>query len=299
MKIPDRFSFVLLVVRPNGKQEHVVVAEPRVLIGGGAHCDIRIDALDAPREHVELSLEADQVFARAITNLPAPYVDGVALVATRLEAGAQLDLCGTRIVVNVVGETKRAKPTAARRLATMAVLSFATLTVPAIVYAALGHREGDVVGRAPPPVELWDGERETCRAQASDQALFVARRERSIAEAKRERYPFAVEEGPAAVAAFERAASCHQVANRPDEAKRDIAAANALRVVVSRDYHAHRARLTHAIESEDLVSSLREVRIVRKMTTGRSGPYVEWLAVAERRLDLSVRAAIEKDKEKK
>ena len=86
--------------------------------------------------------------------------------------------------------------------------------------------------------------------------------------------------------AFEAAAACHRAAGRQDEAARDVEAADRFRPVVERDYLAHRVRLEHALEAEDLPAALAEARTLRSLTTGSKSSYTEWLAMVERRLEL-------------
>jgi hypothetical protein len=132
--------------------------------------------------------------------------------------------------------------------------------------------------------------------EAPDQALHVAKDMRAAGEAKRERAPFAVHDGVAAVTAFETAAACFRQAGKKDDAARDDEAARGMRTLVEREYAARRLRLEHAIETDDLRTAMGEVRLLRKMTAGLKGAYVDWLAMVDRRLELNARLGADEKK---
>jgi hypothetical protein len=291
------------IARPDGRAEHLVIRHARVLVGSGAHCDIRIDGPAASREHLELELQGDKLLGRALCHAPPPLVQGVPLVAGALESGTQITVSGTRITVRLVREKGREVRSPLRRILASFAIALVACVLPVVVYAALRPVDDSVLGPPPQPVALWAGGPVTsCRFDAPDQALHLAKQMRTTGEAGRERYPFAIQDGVAAVTAFETAAACHRVGAQKrgqgdldlQEVGKDIDAANALRTIVERDYHAHRVRLQHAVETDDLKSALLEVRTLRSMTGGLKGPYVEWLGMVERRLDLSLKAATEK-----
>jgi hypothetical protein len=261
-----------------------------VLIGSGAHCDIRVDGTGAAREHVVLELEGENLVARALSHAPPAMLNGQPLVATKLDPNAQIAVCGTRVVINVVREVG-AKRTQApgKKFATMLAVALGAVVLPLAVWVALMPNGDDAIGPAPKAVPLWDAPVTTCKVEAADQALHLAKSSRAAGEAQRERAPFAVQDGVLSVTAFETAAACYRASGQKDEAQRDDDAARAMRVIVDREYTSRRLRLEHAIETEDLRTAMVEVRLLRRLTTGLKGPYVEWLAMVDRRLELNAR----------
>jgi hypothetical protein len=284
-------TFHLQVLRPGNVLERLVIPGGRILIGSGAHCDIRVDGTGCAREHVELELEGDHVVARARAHSPPPMLCGQPLVATKLDPDAQIAVCGTRITVNVVREAgAKAARTPARKFASTLAVSLSAVVLPLAVYVALMPNDDDAIGPAPKAAALWEQPVVSCKVEAPDQAAHLARDLRAAGEAKRERAPFAVHDGVAAVTAFEGAAACQRAAGNRDEAARDDEAARALRILVEREYVSRRLRLEHAIETDDLGAALVEVRILRRMTSGLKGAYVDWLAMVDRRLEMNARA---------
>jgi hypothetical protein len=285
-------TFHLQILRPGNVVERLVVPGGRILIGSGAHCDIRVDGTGCAREHVELELEGEHVVARARHHSPPPMLNGQPLVATKLDPDAQIAVCGTRITVNVVRDTSgTTAKSPARKFATTLAVALTAVVLPLAVYVALMPNDDDAIGPAPKAVALWEQPVVTCKVEAPDQALHLARDLRAAGEAKRERAPFAVHDGVSAVTAFESAAACHRVAGRRDEAALDDAAATSLRVLVEREYASRRLRLEHALETEDFRAASAEVHVLRSLTGGRHGAYVDWLAIVDRRLELNAKEA--------
>jgi hypothetical protein len=295
MNMQSDLAFHLQILRPGNVNESLTIPGGRVLIGSGAHCDIRVDGTGAAREHVVLELEGDNVVARALSHAPPAMLNGQPLVATKLDPNAQLAVCGTRITFNVirkVGGTDKQGP--ARKFATMLAISLATVVLPIAVYAALAPNGDDVIGPAPKAVALWDAPVAACKVEATDQALHLAKSMRQSGEAKRERAPFAVQDGALAVTAFETSAACFRAAGQKEEALRDEDAGRVMRQKIEREYAARRLRLELAIEAADVRTALGEVRLLRRLTSGKKGPYVEWLAMVDRRLEVNVHDAEKK-----
>jgi hypothetical protein len=93
-----------------------------------------------------------------------------------------------------------------------------------------------------------------------------------------------IADGLAAVDAFGRAAGCFRVAGDDGEAVRCAEAATSLRREIEEGYAAHRVKLEHALDVDDADTARREVKLPRRLLTGKTGPYVEWLGMVERRL---------------
>lgn len=288
----NELSFSLAVLRPGGAVERLVIPSGRILVGAGAHCDIRIDGAGAAREHVELELEGEHIVARARAHSPPPLIGGQPLVASKLQPDTTIAVCGTRITVNVMRDTSaNAAQSPARKLAMTLAVVLSTIVLPIAVYLALMPTGEEQLGPPPKAAALWPAPVVTCKVAAKDQALFLAKNTHQQAEANRERAPYAVEDGVTAVTAFETAAACYRVAGRNEEANLAEEAAHAMRVLVERDYASRRLRLELALEHEDALRAMREVRVLRKLTSGAKSPYADWLAMVDRRLEVNARTA--------
>src|SRR5262245_20559362 len=145
----------ITVLRPDGQMEHLVIPHARVLVGTGAHCDIRIDGLGAAREHLELELQGERLLARARASSPPPLLRGTPLVAGVVESGSQLAVCGTRITVRVVRENQPRARSPVRRVASVGA-ALAALAFPAVVFAALRAPNDEGIGPPPKFTPLWE-----------------------------------------------------------------------------------------------------------------------------------------------
>lgn len=289
-------SLSLKVFRGKKPAEEIVIRHARVLIGTGAHCDIRLDNVAAAREHAELQVEGDQVVARALSYQRPPLLGGAPMVgAQKLEPGAEITILDTRIVVDVIREANPHRASRPRRIATAFAVAVALLVFPVGVYAAFKPPADEPIGPPPPAAALWEAPVTTCKIDAPDQAVHLAAQMRGLGDVSRERYPFDIQDGIHAVHAYEMAAACRRRAGHSDQATIDDDLANEIREVVSSDYFAHRIRLEHAIESNDARAAYLEVKILRQLTANLHGPYIDWLTMVERRLEFSLRE-VEKEK---
>ena len=108
--------------------------------------------------------------------------------------------------------------------------------------------------------------------------------ERASADAKRERFRFAIHEGVAAVDLLERAASCYRAGRQPERAAEVAELSAHLRARVSESYRGHQLRLDHALAVDEVDTALREVRILRAMTPAATGAWPDWLSTLDRTL---------------
>jgi hypothetical protein len=58
---------------------------------------------------------------------------------------------------------------------------------------------------------------------------------------------------------------------------------------MSNEYLVHRVRLEHALDVEDAATAQREVKILRRLTVGKRGGYIDWLGIVERQLEPGTR----------
>jgi hypothetical protein len=282
----------LAVKRPDGAHEDLVVEATRVLLGSGAHCDVRIAGEGAAPEHVVLELRGQALVAVPRHLAPAARSGGQPLLAeTTLKDGDDVSVAGTRVRARVMVATARKAERKTKQLVSMLVFVVGMLALPGIVYAALRQEPGGPLGPAPTEVTaLFDQAVTTCAVAAPDQALVLATRQRGTARVLREQHPFAVADGLAAVTTFEQAAACFTTAGHAADAADSAHAAEALRKELDNDYLVHRVRLEHALDVDDAKAAAREVKILRRLTVGRRGAYLDWLGIVERHLEATARS---------
>jgi hypothetical protein len=288
----ETFAFKLEIRRPEGHYEEMVVQATRLLIGAGAHCDVRIGGEGAGREHLVLDLVDGVLRGKSRQAFPPPYCKGKPFIEGTLGKSAELAVAGTRIRVLVVEAPSLKRGGRAKRLATSVFVALGVLAAPALVYAALRQEPEAPIG--PPPSEvtpLFDAARAACPVASVDQAAASGAAAREVAEQQREQHPFAVADGLAAVGSFDLASSCFARAGQREQAAAMASARDGLRKRIEDDYRVHRVRLEHALDEGEDKMALAEVRVLRRLTTGRHGAYISWLEMVDRHLDVAVRTA--------
>ncbi len=278
---------------PTGQLEQLSIESERVLIGSGAHCEIRLPLAEARVEHVLIELGPAGVFARALSFEPPPTINNVPFTQAPLPPGAMLGVSGTQIYIELVEGAAAGGAQQAKKKSSPVMLIALLLMVPAAGYLFFG----DDVGFGEPeettaqPPELWGPPAAQCPQADPATALGFARERMALADAKRERRPFHVQDGVSAVPTYETAAACFRAGG--DQASGHLAdeSAKYLRREMTDDFRMRRVRLEHALATEDYVSAQKEVRVLLQFVEGKSGDYVTWLSNLERKLKLKVGAA--------
>ncbi len=271
---------------PGERTEELVVDADTVTIGSGAHCEIRLPSEHAAVEHVLLSIAGGAVYAEARSFDPHPTIDGVGFVRTPVLPESVLGVGPVEIRAAAVGLADPAR--AARKGGrTVSPLTYALVAVglPIGIYMVLAGSAGDSPPR--PPAEaaaLWGAPSTSCPQVGRDAALAVANEKLSVAEAKRERRPFHVEDGVAAVPLFDAAAACFASAGQTEASADAARGAEDLRTKMNQDYRVHQVRLEHAMTVQDWATAQREVKVLRAFTDGQQAPYVVWLSNLDRRI---------------
>jgi hypothetical protein len=137
--------------------------------------------------------------------------------------------------------------------------------------------------------ELWQAPVASC-PYTGGQALAFAREKMVVADAKRERRPFHVQDGVLAVPTYEAAAVCFRAGGDNGSGTLAEESAKFLRRDITDDFRTRRVRLDHALTTEDYVSAQKEVRVLLQFCEGKSGDYVTWLSSLDRKLKLKVGA---------
>lgn len=276
---------------PNGHTEQINVEADRALIGSGAHCDIRLPLDQAAVEHVLIEVSAGgTVFARGLSFEPSPTINNIPFTQAPLPAESVLGVGQIQIYAArmdaVVGADGAA--TKEKKKSSPILLIAAVIMIAAGGYLFLFDDPAGAQAAAPKEAPaLWGAPVAAC-PQAGPQALALANERRSLAESKRERRPFHVQDGVAAVPLFELAAACYKAGGANDEANNSYVASQNLRKEMNDDYRTQRVRLEHALSVNDYPSAQREVRMLLAFTEGKQGEYVTWLSNLNRKLKLKI-----------
>jgi hypothetical protein len=97
------YCIQLEVQRPDGTREELTINASRVLVGAGAHCDVRISGTGAGQEHLVLDLVGEEIHAVSKHFAPPPFhAKKPLLEPTNLGKTADIAVVGTRLRVSVV-----------------------------------------------------------------------------------------------------------------------------------------------------------------------------------------------------
>lgn len=292
MTIEEAQGLQIRLLYPDGRTEQIVIDADEILIGSGAHCEIRLPPEHAAIEHIKLSLIAGAVHAQARALNPHPTIDGVGFVRTPVLADAVLGVGPVQIRASAIALTDQVDVVrkSARTVSPMTYVAMA-IGFP-IAIALLGvasHRaEGSPMPQGTPPA-LWAAPLTQCPQTAREAALAVAIEKLTVADSKRERRPFHVQDGIGAVPSFEVAAACFAAAGQPGASAEAARSGEELRTKMNEDYRVHQMRLEHALTVEDWTLAQKEVKVLRAFTEGQQqAAYVVWLSNLERRLALKL-----------
>ncbi|MDB4936248.1 MAG: uncharacterized protein JWP87_3220 [Labilithrix sp.] len=274
-----QLGFRFRVVYADGRQEQILVDADRALIGSASHCELRLPPEVAAHEHVEVFAHEGAVhFAtRPYALLALPALDGVATVEGRWQTGSALRIANVQLYVELVSlGMAKAKPP----------LWALFIAIPAIVITAVGVALARPIDRGLPPIPeapaIVAAKDAKCPDLSQEQRAVLATERMRIALAKRERSPFAPQDGIEAISLFEVSAVCFRAAAMPQQATEADDAANDLRVKLDEEYRLRRVRLEHAYRTHQTGAVKRELAVLIPMTSHRRGPYTEWLAALDR-----------------
>lgn len=275
---------------PDGRLEQLVVDSDRVRVGSGAHCEIRLPADQAAVEHVLVTYHGGgvQVQARALN--PAPTVNGSAFTQTQIMPDSILGIGQMQMMISVVEIADNVNVIKKKQEKTNPLTYvLAVVVVPLALFVIFDDASADSAASMPTETPaLWPAGSASCPQSAADQALAVARDKKVVAEGKRERSPFHIQDGVAAVPLFEMAAACFTIAGDREQAALMSSYGEKLKKQLNDEYDAHRVRLEHLLNVRDMRTAQKEVKLLLAMLEGQQGPYVIWLQNLDRRLALKL-----------
>ncbi|MBX3199844.1 MAG: hypothetical protein KF894_17035 [Labilithrix sp.] len=263
------------IEHPGGRRERAVVQGARVVIGSGAHCDVRLGPDQAAFEHVAVEMLPD---GTRVTRLAkeAATLDGHALTV------ATLGPFGTLIVGQTAVRIERASVEGTVVKSTLGpgvFLKGALLAALAGAIFVVSNMPEEGVGRAPAELpEVFSSEAVACTRTDPGEAGVFAGDTLAIADGARERSPFEPREAIASVKAYDLAAACYTLAGDPEAAAESTRAARELEAETRSELRARRVRLERMLAVKDYEIARQDVVVLRAMLGGQRGPYVTWLA---------------------
>ncbi len=277
--------------------EQFSIEAERVLIGSGAHCDVRLAIDQAAPEHVLLELVGNTIGARALATEPPPMIDRAPFTHQPIGEDAILTIGQTQLRVAVVGiGTSRGGKKKKGAVSPVTILAGLLIVVGGVVWFLGDTKEPTALSRMPNDFpDLFAAPQTTCPQRGNKiAALGSAKDNRERAEAKRERRPFRMRDGVDAVPLYELAAACYTAADEKQTSEESLAVAQALRKEINDDYRVHRVRLERALTpptNERLAA--REVQVLLSITENRDpsskpSKYVQWLSEQDRTLRLKL-----------
>ena len=284
-------TFKFVVTHPNGRREELAVDAERVLVGTGAHCEIRLPQGLAAIEQLAIEARAGGVFAEARALDPMPTLNGTPFTQGRLLPDAVIGIGPLSLQVELL-EIERGA--AARNESTErkspAIYLAALLGFPLCLYIIL-HKPPEAALRMPTkPPALWLTTLPKCPQVETAPALAFAEQQLGAAQSKEERSPFYPEDGVSAVKDFLLASSCFRAADSGEEAGDAEQAALSLKKRVADDFHIHQVRLERALSTKSYESAHVEVRILRAFLGGAPSEYANWLSVLDRQIQIQFSA---------
>jgi hypothetical protein len=276
------------VTHTSGRIEELLTESAQVLVGSGAHCEIRLPIDQARVEHVLIQSTPAGLRAIARAFDPPPRLDGAEFTQAPILGRAVLVVGETRIEVSPsTSEAARRAVPRAQASRNPRMFAYLALGVAGVVtmLAAKG-KNGD---RAAEPIAtpaLWGSAVDRCPQTAPDQALAAAKARLSLAIAKQERSPFHPEDGVAAVPLYEGAEACFRAAGREGDAADAAADAEHLRHRMTEEFREHRIRLRRAMAVQEWPIAVHESGVLLTFLPSGGSDYGTWLSNLRRKLQL-------------
>lgn len=269
----------------SGEHECVRVEAEQALVGSAAYCDLRLPVGAAAPEHVRVVACGRRLRVQAKAAEPLVLVDDMPLAVGSAVEGSVVAIGRTRIALSLDAPLD-AQAGGRRRSRLESTLSVATL-LGLLGCAAWLLLQPSSEPIEPPPdasIELFSGPAPSCPERGPREASAFAEEQLALAAAKRERLPFAVQEGIAAFDLYETAAACFRAGGDDRRAAAARDEAERLQTSLTDEFRARRLRLSHLLRLEDHELARADVTALAALTRGREGKYVDWLRTVAARL---------------
>lgn len=273
----------------DGRVEQTTAHGPRVLIGSGAHCDVKLSADQAALEHVIIEVlgagPAAGWHLRCLAQTPPASIDGAPFSTLRLGATALLRVGGAQIQIAQAQTVAKAKGPGASVAAVAKLLVIVALGTGIAVVAQTPPVER--FDAAPPTPELFTKATPSCPRTDLSEARAIAEDQRAIADGARERSPFDPREARAAITSYETASACFRIAQNVEASEEAAQNAKRLREEVLLDFRARRVRLERLIALKDYELASQDVTVLLALTENQPSKYAQWLRAAAQEIKSS------------
>jgi hypothetical protein len=271
------------VRHPDGRSERLVVQTARAMIGTGAHCDVRLAGDQASTEHVHVELTPSGIRLSSVASTPPALLDGAPLAVAEVPQWGILDIGATKIHL---ARATVATAKSGKKLGSRAIARIGGLVVLALGAGYLFVHDDDEskLMQAVTAPELFSPAAVACPRTDPGEATVVADDQRAVADAARERSPFAPRDAVVAVKAYDIAAACYRTARADAAAAEAMASSKELRDTTWVDFRARRVRLERSLAVNDYELASTDVAILKTLSEGRSGLFSAWLTKVEHQI---------------
>ena len=268
------------ILHADGRRESTTAQAPRIVIGSGAHCDVRLAPDQAAFEHVAIEDHPAGPIMRGLASLPPVILGGAPLLAHPLGPSTTFRIGATHIEITRAVAAHEAQSTTLSP-AMMAKLAVVALLLVAVFAASRLNNEAPAA--LPPAMpDLFAKAAPACPRTDPAEARVIADDNRALAEGARERSPFDPREARSAVRSYETAAACYRAAHVPEAADEASNGAKRMRDETTLDFRARRIRLERVLLVGDYEVASQDVAVLRALTDGQQGEYTRWLASVSR-----------------
>lgn len=278
-------SLKFTIEKPDGSIEELSVDSDSVIVGSGAHCEIRLVGDEVPAEQLKVVARGTGVFAEARAMHPPALVNGIPFTQGRLLPDAPLRIGRFSVRVEWASRTHaRTNTRSGQQKTSPLVWLAAVIGFPLGFYLLFAAQDdADHLGAPPAAPSLWQAEGPVeCIHDDPGVAHAQALSDLANANAKRERSPFSPENGVESVALYAKAAACFTRAGRLADAQATSTDAARLREATTRQFHVHQVRLERALATKEYESASTEARILQGFIGPHGGEYRSWLADLQR-----------------
>lgn len=255
-----------------------------VLVGSGAHCDVRLGPEQLASEQLSIFEHEGQLYLDVRAARPLVLVDGQPFSRGPLLTGQRVTAGSLQIFANRLASDQDDKPKAdpVRRVLQVVLVLVLVLVGGMMLTPDDGLKQAPKV-EASPFGSVKDRSTE-CPESSREAAMAAAREIALSAKDRRERGPFDPRDAVEAVHLFAVLGNCLQIAGDGETAKEATAISEDLRDDIESRFHVHRVRLQHALSTNNMEAALAEVRILSNYLNGQEGEYVAWLDYVDRKL---------------
>jgi hypothetical protein len=263
----------------DGRNERTAAQGARIVIGSGAHCDVRLSADQAAFEHVAIEDEPAGPLARG---LAATTIDGAPLTAQLLGPSVVLAIGATEVIVTRTMHVVVAKKSALGPAMIGKLLVIGVLLGGIVKVSSMSTEES--MASPPPMPELFAKTPATCPRTDLAEARAVADDQRANGDGARDRSPFDPRESRAAIKSYEIAAACYRLAHSVEASEDTAQSARRMREETLLDFRARRVRLERLLLVNDYELAAQDVAVLSALTEGQQGEYPRWLAAVAREI---------------